>query len=163
MATKDLGDLLKRNGAGKELGELLAPKSSGPQALEKLLVPKSASARLQKRRVMRRLTKFVAPKDTFEDLIAQVREPAIEAVPCEAPPPKSGSPYREGSHWLSVIGTDGDRAIVHCENENKTWSVPYEIVDDEVVTKDPTEVQQTFEPVKEEDEDDEKLDSSDQD
>lgn len=140
------------------VGELM---KSGVSSLGELLSEKPNKS-LLKRRVTKYLKKYMAPQGTMEDLIAQVREPAMEAVPCEAPPAKSGMPYRENSHWLSIVGTEPDRVLVHCDNENKTWAVPYEIKDNEVVTKDPIECEMTFEPIDESDNDDDEDDEEEE-
>jgi len=91
---------------------------------------------------------FATPEGSMEDLVSRVRRPAIAASGCENKPEGDGMPTdsTNSPHWLDVVATYPDHVIVHCNDESKTWKVPYDIDGDEVVTGQSEPVELSFKP-----------------
>jgi ribosomal protein L33 len=130
-----IGDLFKRKGHARTIGDLL--KAEG------VVSPGAAGA---------------SYTGSFEDTLKRIKGPVCMASGCENPPKyddngirvyEPSEPSGNYAHYLDVIATFPEYAIVRCSDEDKAWKVPYEFDGDTVSAGQPEEVVAQFVPADE--------------
>jgi hypothetical protein len=106
---------------------------------------------------------------SFEDTLKRIRGPVCMGSGCSDKPEYDDAGnrvYESGSermpHYLDVIATFPDYAIVRCSDEDKTWKVPYDFDGNAVSTGEPEAVVAQFVPASEAGEDTTDLEGDDE-